>query len=245
MANQTSIGQGQGKVFRMQEGIAHFRAFTLVELLVVIAIIGILLAMLLPALSRGKEAARSVSCGNNMHQLGLAAMTYSLDNRGQIPFFLDWLKTYPSPVYDVTTGKLYPYLRSRPVYICPTDQMTLVTRASQPHNRDYSYSINCVICHENNSAKFLAPSRTFLFMEANIATNDWSGMIGPVDWVGVGAKAISTRHNGRGYLIFCDFHLEKVNAKTAISLERSRRFWYPNTVDTLHQIGLTANLPDP
>ena len=64
-------------------------AFTLVELLVVIAVISILAALLLPVLRRAKEAGRSASCLNNTRQLGLAAATYSLDNKGQVPYFLN------------------------------------------------------------------------------------------------------------------------------------------------------------
>jgi prepilin-type N-terminal cleavage/methylation domain-containing protein/prepilin-type processing-associated H-X9-DG protein len=85
--------------------------FTLVELLVVIAIIGVLVALILPAVQAAREAGRRTQCKNNLRQLGVAVQTYH-DSRGAYPSGRDG-----SGKRSVSWAfRLLPYLEQNPVY---------------------------------------------------------------------------------------------------------------------------------
>ena len=88
------------------------RAFTLIELLVVIAIIAILAGMLLPSLSRAKEAARRISCVNQLRQMGIASTLYNSDFSGNFP---------ERSISNRWPNRYFAYHKSLKLQICPSD----------------------------------------------------------------------------------------------------------------------------
>ena len=105
-------------------------AFSLIELLVVIAIIGILAAMLLPALQRSKENARRVQCLSNLRQIGVAFLLFADENDETFPWTSNWDNYGGAAGQSDTYGGLTKpeqrplnrYLGNPRVFRCPSDR---------------------------------------------------------------------------------------------------------------------------
>ena len=199
-------------------------AFTLIELLVVIAIIAILAALLLPALGRAKEKARSTACLNNLKQMQVAWQVYVDDNDDAVPnnFAASvggvWRSATNSWIGDssasadtdssrIENGAFYQgnYNRSVRLYQCPSDRT----------GRTRSYSLNANLGAPSwgqvvvrKAGAIPNPAQLFAFLdEHESGIDDGVFMLTPVPGVSWGNRP-ADRHSQGCNFSFADGHVE-------------------------------------
>ena len=212
----------------------HANAFTLIELLVVCAVIGVLAALILPALIKSTSSAQRIKCVSNLRQLGLAAQMYWDDNGGHAfryrgiatnggdLYWFGWLArgSEGARAFDPTAGALFPYLGGRGVEICPALNYALQQFKRKATGAAYGYGYNLYLSAPldqppSNISKITRPTETAVLADA-AQINTWQAPASannPLleEWYYVDDNAVQPnghfRHSQKASVVFCDGHV--------------------------------------
>ncbi|NLF15855.1 MAG: DUF1559 domain-containing protein [Lentisphaerae bacterium] len=203
------------------------RGFTLIELLVVIAIIAILAAMLLPALSKAREKARSVNCVSNQKQIALACLMYADDHRETLPRHC--YQPGNSGGNNAWHSQIFGYVNSPQTFQCPSNSVAI---HATKYCYSYYYNLSTVAgvtvgCTMQPLARVQKPSQLCLHTEGT----------GNSGWAGYWGRATDTNdptyialpgaglHNDGSNVAFVDGHVAWVRQ---IQLRTTRNLWDTN-----------------
>ena len=203
---------------KKEEKIIMSKKFTLIELLVVIAIIGILAAMLLPALSMARQTARRISCTNNMKQCGLSMYMYNGDFESYFPP-VHGVNPYTTP--DVAKKEWWEFLNyykmERKYLICPEDPAVKKGFDANWEQRE-SYIINGMFVFGKKSASLKNTSDTVLFAERAdkgdaLDHHGYPAFKAVAVWED---KIKKNRHNTMSNYAFADGHVKNLNFSSTV-----------------------------
>jgi len=185
--------------------INNQKCFTLIELLVVVAIIAVLVALLLPAISRARENARTVQCRSNLRQVGLGLRVFIDEHHGYLPRYegtSDWLNP------DRFITYMHPYVnRDYRVWNCPDkDPWLWVGENLHNHWGWYLSSYSCNACAFGYKEEFLSSLDHYynmpLLVDGRNIFWDWYSITNLLELY------LEPLHDGRVNVLFPDGRVE-------------------------------------